>query len=63
MTGTSLICEMQRFSYKRSARIPTPPRDLEKPFLMPVENAFSISGRGTVLTGKVGVFVSVYTLL
>lgn len=33
--------------------IPTPPRDLEKPFLMPVENAFTIGGRGTVITGKV----------
>ena len=35
-------------------RIPDPERDLDKPFLMPVENAFSISGRGTVVTGKVG---------
>lgn len=33
--------------------IPQPKRDLEKPFLMPVENAYSISGRGTVVTGKV----------
>eukprot|EP00049_Salpingoeca_infusionum_P017124 m.351808 g.351808 ORF g.351808 m.351808 type:complete len:431 (+) comp16366_c0_seq1:321-1613(+) len=33
--------------------IPDPQRELEKPFLMPVENAFSISGRGTVVTGKV----------
>eukprot|EP00730_Choanoeca_flexa_P007969 TRINITY_DN12418_c0_g2_i10.p3 TRINITY_DN12418_c0_g2~~TRINITY_DN12418_c0_g2_i10.p3 ORF type:complete len:427 (+),score=122.69 TRINITY_DN12418_c0_g2_i10:52-1332(+) len=33
--------------------IPTPQRDLDKPFLMPVENAFSISGRGTVVTGKI----------
>ncbi|OAX42393.1 translation elongation factor Tu [Rhizopogon vinicolor AM-OR11-026] len=30
-----------------------PPRDLEKPFLMPVEDVFSISGRGTVATGRV----------
>lgn len=35
------------------AWIPDPERDLDKPFLMPVENAFSISGRGTVVTGKV----------
>ena len=34
-------------------RIPQPVRDLDKPFLMPVENAFSIAGRGTVVTGKV----------
>merc|ERR1712000_124713 len=33
--------------------IPQPVRDLDKPFLMPVENAFSIAGRGTVVTGKV----------
>ncbi|AAS50509.1 AAR143Wp [Eremothecium gossypii ATCC 10895] len=33
--------------------IPTPARDLEKPFLMPVEDIFSISGRGTVVTGRV----------
>lgn len=30
-----------------------PPRDLEKPFLMPVEDVFSIPGRGTVVTGRV----------
>lgn len=30
-----------------------PPRDLEKPFLMPVEDVFSIAGRGTVVTGRV----------
>jgi elongation factor Tu len=33
--------------------IPTPVRDLDKPFLMPVEDVFSISGRGTVVTGRV----------
>jgi elongation factor Tu len=33
--------------------IPTPERDLEKPFLMPVEDVFSISGRGTVATGRI----------
>merc|ERR1719230_1262900 len=33
--------------------IPQPERDLDKAFLMPVENAFSITGRGTVVTGKV----------
>ena len=33
--------------------IPTPVRDVEKPFLMPVEDVFSISGRGTVVTGRV----------
>ena len=33
--------------------IPTPERDADKPFLMPVEDVFSISGRGTVATGRV----------
>jgi len=32
--------------------IPTPVRDVEKPFLMPVEDVFSIKGRGTVVTGR-----------
>jgi elongation factor Tu len=35
------------------AKIPTPKRDLDKPFLMPVEDTFSIAGRGTVATGRV----------
>jgi elongation factor Tu len=33
--------------------IPEPTRDVEKPFLMPIEDVFSISGRGTVVTGRV----------
>jgi elongation factor Tu len=33
--------------------IPTPVRDMDKPFLMPVEDVFSIKGRGTVATGRV----------
>ncbi len=33
--------------------IPLPPRDIEKPFLMPVEDVFSITGRGTVATGRI----------
>ena len=33
--------------------IPLPPRDNEKPFLMPVEDVFSITGRGTVATGRI----------
>lgn len=33
--------------------IPVPPRDKDKPFLMPVEDVFSITGRGTVATGRV----------
>ena len=33
--------------------VPTPERDTDKPFLMPVEDVFSIKGRGTVVTGRV----------
>lgn len=33
--------------------IPTPTREVDKPFLMPIEDVFSISGRGTVVTGRV----------
>ncbi|MFZ5811044.1 MAG: elongation factor Tu [Thermodesulfobacteriota bacterium] len=35
------------------AFIPEPKRDIDKPFLMPIEDVFSISGRGTVVTGRV----------
>jgi elongation factor Tu len=33
--------------------IPVPPREIDKPFLMPVEDVFSITGRGTVVTGRI----------
>ena len=33
--------------------IPTPKRDIDKPFIMPVEDVFTISGRGTVVTGRI----------
>jgi len=33
--------------------IPEPPREIDKPFLMPIEDVFSITGRGTVVTGRV----------
>src|SRR2546421_102181 len=33
--------------------IPVPPREVDKPFLMPVEDVFSITGRGTVATGRI----------
>ncbi|MBQ27044.1 MAG: elongation factor Tu [Nitrospiraceae bacterium] len=35
------------------AYIPTPTREIDKPFLMPIEDVFTISGRGTVVTGRV----------
>jgi elongation factor Tu len=41
-----LMAEVDRY-------IPTPQREVDKPFLMPVEDVFSISGRGTVVTGRV----------
>ena len=34
-------------------KIPTPVREIDKPFIMPIEDVFSISGRGTVVTGRV----------
>src|SRR6266404_3450986 len=33
--------------------IPMPPREIDKPFIMPIEDIFSISGRGTVVTGRI----------
>jgi elongation factor Tu len=33
--------------------VPTPERDVDRPFLMPIEDVFSISGRGTVVTGRI----------
>ena len=33
--------------------VPLPPRDIDKPFLMPIEDIFSIQGRGTVVTGRI----------
>jgi elongation factor Tu len=41
-----LVTEMDRY-------IPTPTRVIDKPFLMPIEDVFSISGRGTVVTGRI----------
>ena len=35
------------------SHVPTPARDVDKPFLMPIENVFTITGRGTVVTGRV----------
>ena len=44
---------MQELVDATDSYIPTPERDIDKPFLMPVEDVFSISGRGTVVTGRV----------
>ncbi|HKX28779.1 MAG TPA: elongation factor Tu, partial [Blastocatellia bacterium] len=45
-TVDELMAEVDRY-------IPTPAREIDKPFLMPVEDIFSISGRGTVATGRI----------
>ncbi|MEF2548280.1 EF-Tu/IF-2/RF-3 family GTPase, partial [Aurantimonas sp. E1-2-R+4] len=42
----ALMAEVDRY-------IPTPARPIDQPFLMPIEDVFSISGRGTVVTGRV----------
>lgn len=44
---------MQRLMDAVDSGIPVPARDVDKPFLMPVESVFSISGRGTVATGRI----------
>src|SRR5210317_329154 len=48
--GKNSIIELME---KVDSYIPAPARDLDKPFLMPVEDVFSISGRGTVATGRI----------
>jgi len=42
--------------------IPIPPRETEKPFLMPVEDVFSITGRGTVATGRIETGVVIHLM-
>ena len=44
---------IQELMTKVDEYIPCPKRDVDKPFLMPVEDVFSISGRGTVATGRI----------
>ncbi|MFC1727752.1 elongation factor Tu [Patescibacteria group bacterium] len=48
--GKKAILELMK---KVDEYIPAPKRDIEKPFLMPVEDVFSIKGRGTVATGRI----------
>src|ERR687892_681663 len=49
-TWTSKILELMEAV---DTHIPEPTRDVDKPFLMPIEDVFSITGRGTVVTGRV----------
>ena len=44
---------VQKLMEALDAYIPLPQRDVDKPFLMPIEDVFSISGRGTVVTGRI----------
>ena len=50
-------CRLRRKIFELAAAldsyIPTPERAVDKPFLLPIEDVFSISGRGTVVTGRV----------
>ena len=43
----------QAFCWGPASEIPTPQREVDKPFLMCIEDVFSISGRGTVGTGRI----------
>ena len=45
--------KLQKLMDEVDAYIPTPAREVDKPFLMPVEDVFTITGRGTVATGRV----------
>ncbi len=47
------IPSIEKLVEEMDSYIPEPERDTEKPFLMPVEDVFSIQGRGTVVTGRV----------
>jgi elongation factor Tu len=44
--------KIEKLMAEVDAYIPTPERDTDKPFLMPIEDVFSIQGRGTVVTGR-----------
>jgi len=47
------VKQIQELMKAVDEKIPTPERDVDKPFLMPVEDVFSIPGRGTVATGRI----------
>jgi elongation factor Tu len=52
-TGSEEFKSIQELLNALDEYIPEPVRDTDKPFLMPIEDVFSISGRGTVVTGRV----------
>ena len=47
------VSKIEELMAKVDDYIPVPERDVDKPFLMPIEDIFSISGRGTVVTGRI----------
>jgi elongation factor Tu len=47
------VAKIEELMAKVDEYIPIPERDVDKPFLMPIEDIFSISGRGTVVTGRI----------
>ena len=47
------VAKIEELMAKVDEYIPVPKRDVDKPFLMPIEDIFSISGRGTVVTGRI----------
>ena len=51
--GCAGICEHQELLRVVDEYIPEPVREIDKPFMMPVEDVFSIKGRGTVVTGRI----------
>ncbi|TED66198.1 elongation factor Tu [Pseudomonas aeruginosa] len=55
MDGAILVCSaaVQKLVETLDSYIPEPVRAIDQPFLMPIEDVFSISGRGTVVTGRV----------
>ena len=53
-TGDTGMPAVQKLVETLDSYIPEPKRDIDKPFLMPIEDVFSISGRGTVVTGRIG---------
>ena len=47
------VSAVQKLVEELDVYVPEPERDIDKPFLMPIEDVFTISGRGTVVTGRV----------
>ena len=47
------VSAVQKLVEELDVYVPEPERDIDKPFLMPIEDVFTISGRGTVVTGRI----------